>query len=311
MTTLTTTEDFFDPSWVNEVVRIEGAGTAGATHESVIDAYTDPRTVTIHDAAATTVGPTARIVVGKMVGIGIQGGFSPNVKDIRIESVLVYRALYGIDILSGHYFVNGVRGGTNEIDVRVTSSSGEPFRIWNINTENSRQHIYASTVANLDIQYCRGANLLELSEGSIEIGHGVISLKLRNNTFETPPPGASALVNLTNADSLNSLQVDGNEWPPAQVTLAQAISGNAIQNVDGGYIGPEINISDLHGVMELGYYNTSVLKGNTVAHILAIGSPRDGSFTYATDGTPGSNPLAGSGTGSYAYAKGGTWIAFT
>lgn len=307
---LTSTDGAFDVSMEGKVVRIAGAGAAGATLESVISAFINSDSVTIQDNAITTVGPTARIVIGKMVGIGVQTSTSPNVKDTWLERNSIQRALYAYHIQSGHAVIRSLRSGNNECDIRIESNSSEPIDIFDINTENSRQGIYAASVFNLIVHGCRFATLETLSEGVIEIASGTQLATIRENTFQEKLSPGDRFINISGA-SLNGFVLESNFWPSAGggIALDTAV-GPALRllNLNSGRIGPQQNINDLFGMYELGYYNTFTFKGNLVAN---LGTPPNGSMTFATDGLPGSNPLTGGSTGCFAVRQNGAWRGLT
>ncbi len=43
----------------------------------------------------------------------------------------------------------------------------------------------------------------------------------------------------------------------------------------------------------------------------SVGTPTNGTMLYVSDGTPGSNPLAGGGGGCFAFRQAGAWIGLT
>lgn len=134
-TTLTSASPSFTSSHVGYRVRIPGAGAAGVTLDTKIVGFTDASTVTLKDAASTSVSHI-KMILGENRSTLIDIGSSFNIKKISIRNNLFSNALYGIRCANGSFDPQSNSYTSCEANWRIDGTSEQIIGIGE-NTEHS------------------------------------------------------------------------------------------------------------------------------------------------------------------------------
>jgi hypothetical protein len=88
----------------------------------------------------------------------------------------------------------------------------------------------------------------------------------------------------------------GVRWRRRRTISVQIVNPNMVGFTTGRY-GPlttEVRLSDMQGM--------------TAGQLPTASTVKNGSRAFASDGTPGTNPLTGSGSGCWAVVRDGAWV---
>lgn len=262
-------------------------------------------------------------VRGTAAGIGIFNGNNANAKHQRFNDNLISQAAIGIKSVNGSFSCDHLGGGANGISIQVLGAT-EPITISHLETEGDLQALDLRGLVPYSLKANRYENSQQTNTGGFLKLDGMVTHE--ECEFYNAPPVGGTLIEPVGSGNFSLIALGNKYATPvtmaqlgythfsgsnfAQFTLEQLISvgEQGISDAPSKYYFQYGGFDPANGnVANFFFGNPAQFQGYTLAQLTDFVTPQNGTITYCSNGTPGTNPLTAGGTGCFAVRVNGAW----